>query len=317
MNHVESSFSGSTLDEAGSVQTGNDGMAELQSGKTILRLGNNTKLLRKTEGELQLQEGNLLFENLPHGDSLVLMSGSGRLFVHGELGFIQASKMRGTDEQCVLIGGMAGKTKVVLAGNEYELRPGDLLSVLPTGEHLKSNFNLAKQVRESHLIHGFKHELPGLDALQKSVRDFAKLERRGFIRASDSGRSSGSDLGQENSLRNRNESEAQPGFFTSVGPGLSSTAAQYLNLSAQQLRAAQNNLPMPPTPPIPNGPKLPPPGVVGAVRVIGALQGIIPPAHPPDLGVLNLGVIHNIQPRGTPPLPPIPNVPQAPALPAH
>jgi hypothetical protein len=305
ISHVERSFSGLTLDGAGSIQTGKDGMAELQSGKAIIRLGNNTKLLNKTDGELQLEHGNLLFENLSPGDSLVLISGGGRLRVSGALGFIQIG-----DANSTVIGGMAGKTKVVVAGNEYELGPGEMFSVLPSGRQIKGNFNLAKQAKDSRLVHGFKHELAGLHDLKQSVRNFAKLENRGFVRSSDS-----QDPQSDNGVR----------LGSSSGGG---TLGQYFSMAPNLAEPVQNNHPTPAVlAPTIDRPPPPPPfnGWVGAVAGNWAINWggspviiAVPPlpAGPNQPGAM--GVVMMRQQRAgnnvpLPPMPPIPNAAQSPA----
>jgi hypothetical protein len=303
INHVECSFPGSTLEGSGSIQTGKDGMAELQSGRASIRIGSNTKLLKKTDGELQIEQGNLLFENLSDRDSLVLMFGGGRLLVTGELGFIQTSGMRGTDKQSVVIGGMAGKTKVVLAGSEYQLGPGEMLSVLPKGEHIECNFNLARQTKDSRLVHGFKSELAGFQRLQQFVRRFAKLESRGFVRSSAS-----QDRSFSGNERMASDSSLQSGSFAAVG-----TLGQYLTMSALAAATDQRNRAYPAVPPVPGGGHTPvgafsppPPGLVVVQPQ---------PANPPvGIVVVVIGAQRGGNDRPMPPLPPVPHAPLAPII---
>jgi hypothetical protein len=168
--------SGAILDESGGLQTGKDGLADLLTDQTTLRLGGNSSLNLLKGDQFQLASGNFAFANIPEKKSLVVLVNGEQVLIYGGTGFVHVGKDKGPS---VLIGGIAGRLVVRFKGNSYELSPGELLKLTEENQAAE-RFDLEKQVRGSRLLGAFRKPLSDLTG--KAIEEWTSLRGRGFIR---------------------------------------------------------------------------------------------------------------------------------------
>ncbi len=198
------------------IRTGADARAQVDAFGAVVRVGANSLLQVSDEtGDLKLVHGSALFDRLASKRALaVQLSDHHQAFVSGDTGFavFNPSAEEG-DLPPLVVGSVAGTSQVQVDGSTYFLKPGDVLAVSSSGKASASRFDLMQQIKTSVLLTGFKASLPSAAAIDREAKNFAALQRRGFVRdaseinpnrsgARQSGNStSGETAGQANSSR--------------------------------------------------------------------------------------------------------------------
>lgn len=239
------------------VRTGAEsrGHIDLADG-AMVRIGADTSVeLDRLAGTFTLWSGVALFEKFKAGRGLVVPHGGTKVAISGDSGFVNLTAGGQEHAAALIIGALTGKVTVTAEGRTYRLVAGELLALGDNGQHVDGNFDLPKLLNTSPLIGGFSTPLSSKAALEREVRRYASLQRRGFIRPN-------GGVGIDQQLVRNGMREA--GVVTLAGAGTSALAA--LN-SAGQAGASFSELGFsavrlndtviivnPPTPPIPPSP---------------------------------------------------------------
>src|SRR3954468_8344680 len=81
--------SGAVLGEPGTLQTGNDGLADIRCDGITLRLGGNSSVNLLDGEQFQLAKGNFAFANIPGKKAFLVLVNGEPVLIHGRTGFIQ------------------------------------------------------------------------------------------------------------------------------------------------------------------------------------------------------------------------------------
>jgi hypothetical protein len=178
------------------IGTGENSRAHLEAGGAQLRIGANSVVQLDASG-VTLERGSLVFEELKAESPLRIKIGGQEVSLEGETGF--AYLVEGKDNQpgTLHVGAISGVTKGRVNGRKHRLRAGDVLTVSGDGKEQARQFDLAKQVKTSQLINGFKVPLQNHADVQREVRRFASLQTRGFVEPPQNRISDENSLGTE------------------------------------------------------------------------------------------------------------------------
>ncbi|MDB6030967.1 MAG: hypothetical protein JWM16_1305 [Verrucomicrobiales bacterium] len=173
--------SGAVIGQAGVLETGEDGLAEITANHATLRMGSKTAVRLQGGEKLELLRGNLLFGSIPQQQPLSAVFGGSTVVLSGEAGFVQCKDKTAHAQASVMVGSMSGATVIKFSGKAHIVRAGEFMAFASDGSFGRGYFDLEKQMAESRLINGFSTPLPGLRKMQKEAVRFAQLRKRGFI----------------------------------------------------------------------------------------------------------------------------------------
>jgi len=174
-------------DDRLSCETSTDARAQLDLvGGTVIRLGSNSALLSDgNDARAGLLKGTALFDFATRSQPLLLEHGGKQVVVSGGTGFARFPEAEPGQEAVLLVGALAGKVKVTMNGQSRKLRPGELLAFDARGKRVAIQFDLSKLAGSASLLNDFQSPLPNHDAIQRELKHFAALQKRGFIRSND------------------------------------------------------------------------------------------------------------------------------------
>lgn len=164
------------------LRTGRDSRAELRAADgTITRVGAGTLFAFDPQGrELRLERGSLLFHSPTGRGGGTIRTASASATVLGTT-LIAAATPDGGYKLLVL----EGHARVEFAaGTNLELTAGQMTFVRPAAGGAGApgpvlQFDLARQVRASQLVHGFSKPLPSLARIERAIETQAKAVGQG------------------------------------------------------------------------------------------------------------------------------------------
>jgi hypothetical protein len=165
------------------IETGADARAQIDLGTGVIRLGANSTVRAGGNSPPILVKGTVVFDFGKRGQEL-LFEGTGRQAkVSGGTGLASVSEGDSGEGGGVFVAALAGKSTVTMNGKTHRLRAGELAVSDAQGNLKTAYFNLAKLSESGSLLKDFQSPLPGNAAIQREVRHFASLQRRGFVRS--------------------------------------------------------------------------------------------------------------------------------------
>jgi len=181
------SFTRTESDDRQNCETSTDARVQLDMvGGTVIRLGSNSALRSDgRDARVELLKGTALFDFAGQSQPLMLEHAGKQVTVCGGTGFARFAEAELGQEAVLLVGALAGKVKVTMNGQSRKVRPGELLAFDAHGKPLAIQFNLLKLAGSASLLNDFQSPLPNHEAIQRELKHFAALQKRGFIRSSD------------------------------------------------------------------------------------------------------------------------------------
>lgn len=171
---------GQILSESREIRNGIDARLQIDCGESLFRLGaNSTARIDGSRPGFHFEAGSCLFAALSDTSPLLADLGGKKLEIVQGTGF--AHKLNEEGKPWLVIGSMAGKTKVKCAGKTEILKAGELVVVDAKGSLERMSFDLPKQVQTCALITDFKSRLPNQNEVDGELARFTVLKKRGFI----------------------------------------------------------------------------------------------------------------------------------------
>jgi hypothetical protein len=170
---------GEILSEAREIRNGGGARVQLDCGESVFRLGANSSVV-VDRSQFRFNGGDCLFANLSPSLPLLIDAGGKKIQVTQGTGV--AHKLEEKGQARVVIGCIAGKTKVTFAGKTQRLNAGELLIVEDKGPFGPISFDLPKQINTCALLQDFKTQLPTHAEVETELARYSSLEKRGFIR---------------------------------------------------------------------------------------------------------------------------------------
>jgi hypothetical protein len=157
------------------VGTDANGRVQLEIGNSLVRLGAQSSLALTKEGHIALRGGSFLLKDIPPTDDVTYED----VHISGDVGFVSLERTR--EKPIIYVGGLGGKLTLKKGSSKHHLNPSEMLVGTSSGFR-KNHFDLSKMIKTSRLINGFSALLTGSETLVAAEREFAALQRRGFVR---------------------------------------------------------------------------------------------------------------------------------------
>lgn len=173
---------GQIISESREIRNGAGARLQINSDTSMFRLGANSSALVNDSGAaFRLQDGNCLFADLSANARLMIGIGDKKIEIVQGTGFAHKIDERG--QARLIVGCIAGKTRMRFDERTQRLQAGELLVFDAKANVTRMNFDLAEQIKTCALITDFKAKLPKPEQLEKELARFAVLRKRGFIGA--------------------------------------------------------------------------------------------------------------------------------------
>jgi hypothetical protein len=162
------------------IGTDANGRVQLEIGNSLVRFGVQSSLALTKESHITLKGGAFLFKDIPPTDVVTCRRGNEEVRISGDMGFVS---LEGTSETPIIyVGGLGGKVTVQTGSTKRHLNPAEML--VGTGSGFRKNhFDLSKMIKTSRLINGLTAPWTRNETLVAAEREFAGLQRRGFVRS--------------------------------------------------------------------------------------------------------------------------------------
>lgn len=171
---------GTTIYPSNIVRTGVASRAELQfNDDTIARMGANSVFSFDAKAQsMNLQQGTALFSKPKNADTFQISTPAATCSITGTTGFISLQPVHG--KMTMIFGLVEGHTTINVGGKLYPMTTGQML--VSTGGLVRTvNFNLASFLGQAGLMTKFKSTLPNHHDIDKALKRFGDLQKRGFI----------------------------------------------------------------------------------------------------------------------------------------
>lgn len=166
------------------IVTGPKAGAEIDLDQGTFRLGENTIVeLADARDPIRLHQGSVLFHLRSSSSQLLVSMPDFQASLQGETGFVVAQPRVEKPKPALVVGAVAGTTRLRVQDQTFNLAPSHLAAADKTGTVRTGPFDLARQVQSSVLINGFRRPWPDAARVEKEVAKFKKLQQRGFVRA--------------------------------------------------------------------------------------------------------------------------------------
>jgi hypothetical protein len=162
------------------ILNGTGARLQIDSGESIFRLGaNSSAIINDSGAAFRLQDGNCLFADLSANARLMIRIADKNVEIVQGTGFAYKTDEHG--QARLIVGCIAGNTRMRFDGGTQRLKAGELLVFDAKAHVTRMNFDLAEQIKTCALITDFKAKLPNPEELEKELARFAVLKKRGFI----------------------------------------------------------------------------------------------------------------------------------------
>ncbi len=174
---------GTTIHPDNIVRTGVKSRAELQfNDNTVTRIGANSIFSFDAQSQtINLQQGTALFSKPKDSNTFEIATPAATCSISGTTGFLEVLPATDHAKASFVIGLIEGHTTIEIGGKNYSVGSGDLLVRNSDGQVRLLSFNIPQLLNKAGLFKSFKSKLPNQVYIDKALKKFASLEKRGFI----------------------------------------------------------------------------------------------------------------------------------------